>query len=272
MRIWDNERVGVILAPLMVAAIVVLGFFLLCLKPGPEENKYEGDKFPPIVPSGPMLTRDQYGVRRISKVARTLQSDYERLTEEYERIPPFHPPATDRLSQADLDRFLKVYYDSVKEVSYFKNKVVGKEVGIFRTIAWVGMVGGFYEVVMYRSLVANNMKQEEFDWTRTRIMMAALYCVEYKLDRENLNDEQKQRLTTMRDALYVAADVRERLDSGEYVDHFDRLKLNLVPRSNIELFLDNYANINYPGVHFDRPTPVTFDREATLAAAASNPP
>ncbi|HUT51776.1 MAG TPA: hypothetical protein VM658_00150 [bacterium] len=274
MQPEKSGRLGAAAGAAVIVAMVMLGFHLLTLAPL-ESSASDGqeEKFLPIVPSdNPEMMADQYKSHDIVRVARSLEPDYKRLQEEYDKLPPFKAPADPRLTPEELDRFLKTYYDAAKEIGDFRQRKIGNNPGIFRILAMVGMIQPFYDVVTLRSQVANGMTEEEFVWVKKVIMQAALYCVQYNLDHEKPSPEDLKRLTDLRDRLYIVTGVREHQEDYSLVDHWDRLRLDQVPRTNIELFLDNYHRINYPKVHFDRPTPVNFDKQAILAAAAGNPP
>jgi hypothetical protein len=258
----------------VIAALVVLAYYLFRL--APVQNNASTDqeeKFPPIYPSAnPALVADQYKMRDITRVARTIEPDGRRLLAEYDALPPFHVPDDPHLTRQDVDRYIKAYDDAAKEIEHFRRDTVGKKPGIFGVFALAGMIEGFYQLATLRSQVANKMTNEEFDWLKKEIMLAALYCVQYNLDQEKPSAPDHDRLIALRDQLYLATGIREIQEDFSIVPHMERLHLDQVPRSNIALFLDNYHRINYIKIHFDRPTPIIFDKQAILAAAAHNPP
>jgi hypothetical protein len=274
MRPEKQARLGTAAGAAVIAAMVVLALHLFKLAPAQVSAATdEEDNFAPIYPSSnPAMVADQYKMRDIIKVARTLEPDYKRLQQEYNSLPPFHAPADPHLTQQDVDRYIKSYDDVAQEINQFRREKLGGNPGFFRVVALAGMITGFYQVATLRSLVANHMTNEEFDWLKKEIMLAALYCVQYNLDREKPGAPDHDRLTELCDRLYLETGIHEIQPDLSIVPHMERLHLDQVPQSNIALFLDNYHRINYYKIHFDRPTPIVFDRRAILAAAAHNPP
>jgi len=106
-------------------------------------------------------------------------------------------------------------------------------------------------------------------------MAAALYCVEHKLAHERVSEEERKRLEGIRGQLYLMTRVEVMTEEGGIEDYKDeRLAplLQAVPRTNINLFLDNYTRIRYANIHFTSPNTIEFNGEAILADAAGNPP
>jgi hypothetical protein len=142
-------------------------------------------------------------------------------------------------------------------------------------VAVVGMFGAYNEVLRLRALVNNKMTEDEYEWIKTKIMEAALFCVDNKMGHDRMTTEQKEHLTTMYNQLLLLSRVTEMTEEGELVDHSDeRLKplMANVPQTNIRVFLDNYSDVYYTMVNFKYPTTVEFDRAAIFAAASRNPP
>jgi len=262
---------GLPLALAWLFGVLALGVYLPEVEPGETEIWEEGE-FGDILPTKHRIfIEDQLKTRRITKKSRRLKTEFNMIMEDYKELPPFEPPPDGHLTQEMIDNFKGAYYLYVSQLKHLKKNIVGKSPSFFRVLALYGMVDNYDLVSRMNSFVQYNITEEEWQWTRYRIFEAALYCVQYKLDHENPTGEEKQRLEDLRDGIYEAAGIKER--DQDRVMHFypERIRLRLIPRTNIGLFLDNYMEINFPQVHFDRPTVIEFDREAILREAAKNP-
>jgi len=264
---------GYTLAVSWLAGILIAGFYLLALPSGiTEENLDEEEIYKKIPTANPDFEQDQQSTIRIQKIARGLEEQYKRLQEDYGKIPEFKHPGHNRITQDDIEKFITIYTTFKTEIREFKEKAVGRYPKIFTMFALVGMIEPYYKVVRLRAQVTHQMTDEEFDWIKMNIMMTAIFCVQYKLDNEELTEKESEQLTELRRGLYITTRVLEHQDDMSYELHEERLYLDDVPRSNIRLFLDNYKRINYHRVHFVKFGLIIFDREAILAAAANNPP
>jgi hypothetical protein len=263
---------GYTLAVSWLVGILIGGFYLMGLPSGiAEENLDEEDIYKTIPTGNPDFAEDQKRTIGIQKIARGLEENMKRLREDYEKIPEFKHPGHNRITQDDIEKFIAAYDTFRKEMKEFRKKTLGPRPKIFTVFAMTGMIQPYYEYVGLKARVRHQITEEEFDWIKKNIMMAAVFCVQYKLDNEELTEKKRKQLTDLRRGLYLASGVLEFQEDGSYEFHEERLYLDQVPRSNLRLFLDNYKRINYHKVHFVKTGLVEFDREAIMAAAANNP-
>lgn len=255
-----------------LALMICVVFYLPGLSPA-EKNLRPDDPYAPLTPSeNAFFMQEQLGVRRISQVARGLGGDYDHLLQRYTELPRFTPPADGRLTEEGVVKYITAYETVVRERNHFFKQVMGERPGVFQVVAMVGMIHQFYEVQRVRGLLAGGIRQEEFDWLLGRIMEAALFCVQYKLDNEPLTEEEQKRLLDLRENLYLATGVKHTDDGVTKVFHPEKLRLEQVPQVNIALFLKYYRRINYPTIHFTKPTMIYFDEMGIIEAARHNPP
>ena len=271
----NSRTMGILIAVLWLACILALGARLPSLDP----VKIRLEDMPINMPNvtKPELVHDQKEALKIMAVARQVPKDFEFLLKQYDQIPPFNPHRDPHLSADQIERYITAYYSYVNEMANFKKNTVGPRPGIFRVIAFYGMINNYYQVVRTRALVRVNMTGEEFEWIGARLMEAGLFAVLSALEDGQYDSEpQKKHLEGLRDALYVSVGVKEE-KAGVVTYHPEKYQRWSVPRGNITLFLDYYrrpnqSGLNWPEIHFDRPTVITFNRETIMAKAAHNPP
>lgn len=264
---WGAVLAGAMLAGLMSAALFIPGL-------PKRARSLDDEDAPPRLynTANPFYVKDQMAAHKMVKLARNLGEDMSSLEDQYNQLPPFHPPAEPRLREEDLQKYINTYNAFVQERSNFLRYQLGPRPGFFQTVALYGMVNQFYAVVQVRSLVSTRTTREEFDWLLKRIMEAALFCVQYKFDHETLGPDEKKQLEELRENLYLATGIKETVNNDLTVFHPERLQLSAIPRGNIALFLEHYPEINYSHIHFQKPAPIVFNAEAILASAQNNPP
>ena len=266
---------GILIAALWLAGILVLGARIPSLDP--VEIKLEDQPIQLPKTTKPELLQDQGKAVNIMKVARQVPKDFDFLMKQYDQIPTFNPNRDPHLSADQVERYITGYDSYRNEMANFTQGTVGSKPGLYSAIAMYGMINNYFQVVMYRALVRVNMTEEEFNWVRTRLMEAGLFCVLSALeDGQYDSPAQKEHLESLLDPMYkvVGAYSKNKDVVTVLPEKFDR---NAVPRANIVLFLNYYRRpnqpgINWPDIHFHRPTVITFNRETILAKAANNPP
>jgi len=268
----ENKVLGFLTAGLFLGCLLGLAIFTLKTSP-PKEVIEQMKKERMNVKASMDMSKgpDQVAVRKMKEIASTMEADYLEL-EKIHNTFTFHAPENGQITQEDVEKFILVHGYWVSEFKKFKRNYIGKSPGLYRSVQLYFMMGGWAQLKAMESYVKNQVSENEFEWIKTSIMAAALYCVRYKLQNERLTEAEIRRLEDIQHQLFLLTNIIEWHDGVEE-EHFERLPLlDQVPRSNIEMFLDNYTRIHYHKVHFTRPTLIEFDREAILAAAAGNPP
>jgi hypothetical protein len=273
----NRLSLGILIGTLWLLGIFALGAWAPGLDPVKIKLEDQPIKLPNV--TKPELVRDRNEVLKLMNVARQVPKDFDFLIKQYDQIPPFNPNNRDpHMTSDQVGRFLLAYDSYFKEMDNFTKNTVGDNPGVFRALALAGMIQNFHEVVRSRALVRANMTAEEFDWIRVQLMQAGLFAVLSALDDGQFDSpEQKKHLESIRDQMYIASNIDVLKDDGTVTDHRERYQRFSIPRSNIVLFLDYYRRpntrgINWPKIHFDRPTVITFNRETIMAKAVNNPP
>lgn len=272
----NKKTTGIMAAGLWLVGIFMLGVYL----PGLPPEKKKIEDLPVQLPqvTKPELIQDQAQAKNIIGVARDIPKDFNYLINLYDQLAPFNPKRDPHLTAEQVERFITAFNAYRDEMKNFKQNTVGQRPGVQGVFAYYGMIFNYHQVVKMRAQLRVNMTDEEFEWIRQRIMEAALFSVLAALeDRQYDSPEQKLHLEDLRTNLYAAVGAYE-LDEKENAiplpEKFDRFS---VPRGNLELFLDYYyrpnlSGINWPKIHFNRPTMIQFNRETIMAKAANNPP
>jgi hypothetical protein len=257
----------------LVAAVWLLGMFVLAFavpRLEYEPDKYMNKEFPePLSSSDPALVEDQMRVREISKVARSLPGEFNKLIKDYEKIAPLPSVPTGRITEADYAIYQMAFDIYTKEMNNFQRNVKSKNPGVFQTFAIVGMIAMFNQVVSTRAMVAAGVTEEDFTWLMMRIEEGAAYCVDYNLKNKQLADEQKKRQEFLLDMLFRHINVIETTPDGNLVHHPERWRPETIPRQNLQVFLNHHKTFRFFNIDFEG---VECDVQGIMTQAANNPP
>jgi hypothetical protein len=276
MKIKSPLPTGSLVAALLLVGLLALGVYLPSLPSRELPKDPTAESFPALIPSAdPRVMEEQMKIRSVALVSRRLSDDYVLLQSAQNQMPDFKPPADEHLTAADFKKYSGAYNDFTSELGSFKHNVAARP-GAVRLVALYGMIEEYTEVVRIRAMVNNQLSEDQFEWIQSRIMQAALYCVLHQLQLKDLPEPDRRRFEGMVKQLKFLSRVIEKNDQGEDIDYSnERLPalLGSIPRNNLQLFLDNYRIIDYAnGVHFTKPSLLTFDREGIMAQARNNPP
>jgi len=271
-----NLKTGYAVSAAFIALMAVAGVLIPEMEPG-RIRLSKVDLDAPIMPTKEeFYVRDQLGARRIIQKARELVDEHDVIMDRYNAIPPFHPPEHGWLTEDQIETYISAYQHFVRQRNHFREKVVGKSPGFFRVFALVSIIHTKLKMMMINSWLEHDITEEEFFWTRDRLLEAALYCLQYEMDNHKHPEQVEQMMMDVRRNIYEELKIIEREQVGEdqweQVFHPERIHLDKVPQNNIRLFLKYKKDVDWQHIHFDKPYVIQFHEQEILRSAANNPP
>jgi len=269
----DNKKTsfwGYALMSAWLVGMLALGMTLPRTEPVEYDPGNEEDLGRITPTSNPMFLRDQYTAQRLIKERDDLKEEKKRLDKIYSELEPFDPPASNKITQEHIDTYQRVYRDYVRQRKYFKNNVVRSKPSFFSLFPLVGLIPQVHEAAKKNALTKEGVTEREFFWIADKIFMAALYSVVWELDNETHGQKTTEHLEDLKKYLMLHTGIMEYNYDEEtskdqpFIMHPEKMDLDSVPRQNIRVFLENYKELNYSRMHFDRPTQIEFNKEGIL--------
>ena len=262
---------GLALASLFMASIIGTGYIVPGMFTKYEKVEYEKGEY--AENQGMFknfLKEDQINSRKIVDRSRTLDADRQFIERQLAKLPRFSVPKDRHITQTHIDKYLQVVHKVRSDFDKFKKEKIGKRPSMYSVLALYGMADNYIGFLINKALVENDITSKQFNWTRDEIFMAALFCMNDRLQKPDISEEEIKRINEMQTQMYLHLKAGDFNDDG-FVPEPEKVNLAKVPKHNISMFLKNKKIIIYQKVNFMKPIEIQFDYQSILAAAANNP-
>jgi len=192
---------------------------------------------------------------------------YEEHFNNVKKLPTFHPPADNHVTEAQLHAYYKVVDHCWQRITEFKQTYIGSINGSMgKLIMLNGYASTMMDLCKIEGLDLAQMTEDEFTWVRDRMFEAALFALNRKLSSGKLPEKEQADLERTRQEICTVLGLFEDKNPPAY--HWEKLDLKKLPRRNVVLFLRLKNEVRYRYVNF---TNVEFDEQDIMKSAQDLP-
>jgi len=216
------------------------------------------------------LREDELGAREIKKKYAAAEPIYNRLMAEYKKIPRFHPPANNRLTEKQVLALNDVYMTGVIAYRNFDIYDLGTSRHFFKAVASYAYIPVLIENAKLEGLVKHQMTEEEMYWVLHREMEAALFACNVQWDLHQGPPEEIENLKRTRIGLASLVGLMKEMkpEEGGTQHYPERLDSSKIPRDNVALVLKLQDHVRWVEVRFFM---LTLNQAKIMQAANSLP-
>lgn len=216
----------------------------------------------------PSLKQDELGAHAIDRDREEKEEEYLVLEKKYKRIPRFRKPRHNMLSREQVDKTNNIYLGCVDLYREFRDKHLRQKPGFFKSIVLSSYMPAMADYCAMNGYVEQGISKQEYKWSFDRMNAAALFACNAQWELQAGTEEELERLKIVREQLSYQLGLYESSLEGE--TYFpENLDTDMVPRCNVELFLEDPEKFNYVRIKFNN---INFDRQYVLDAAQSLAP
>ena len=192
---------------------------------------------------------------------------YEEHFRRVEKLPKFHPPADNHVTEDQIHRYYKVVDHCWQRITEFKQTYIGSITSpMGKLIMLNGYATTMLELCKIEGFDLAQMDENQFFWVRDRMFEAALFALNRKLSAGQLTEKEKAKLKRTREEICNVLGLVE--DKNPPVYHWEQLDLKKLPRHNVKLFLRLKDEVRYRYLDF---TKLEFDEQDIMKAAQDLP-
>jgi hypothetical protein len=192
---------------------------------------------------------------------------WEQHAKKIEKLPAFVPPADAHLTEDQIHRYYQVVEHCWSRLGEFKNVYLGAaKSGFGKAALMYAYAPVMYELCRIEGLDLAQMREEEFEWVKSRLFEAALFALNRKMAKDKMTAEEKDTLVGMRNQLCIINGLYKDANPPEYYP--EKLEVSRIPRHNIDLFLRFKNEARFRRVNFNK---VEFDYQDVMKAAQDLP-
>jgi len=240
-----KEKVFLVIFSLISFALFSFAFIKIYYFPSPKQKEKEEEKFTEQVKKVATRTAFEYEVNYLDK----LPEIYEKHKSSLAQLPPFSPPEDNHLTQEQIDKYWITYHTCAERIKELRQKYLQQiKVPIAKALATVKYSRWVYTTCLVEGLDHAQMTEKEFNWVKKRVWESALFIVNCLLD-SSPHHPQREQLKRTQQALCRILQLYDE-EKGQYFP--EKLNLEKIPRSNIELLLNNKDKIRWQDVHFEQ--------------------
>ena len=153
------------------------------------------------------------------------------------------------LTQEQIDKYWITYHTCAERLKELRQKYLQQiKVPIAKALATVKYSRWVYNTCLVEGWDHAQMTEKEFNWVKKRVWESALFIVNCLLESSPHHPQQEQLKRTQQALCRILQLYDE--EKGQYFP--EKLNLEKIPRSNIELLLNNKDKMRWRDVHFEQ--------------------